>query len=158
MTLNQFNGMAVKLTQLLKNTDVITVENTGKEKTLEEMVNKLCQLNQFADKNNLLKCVMDRERLRTTNLGDGFAVPHGQCKNVTKSMLLLGISQEGVEWECFNHAKAHIILLSISPEHNAERLAVLARSVKVFSQTSVKQLLSFDLKGIYDKLAEIDKL
>ena len=51
------------------------------------------------DKNNLLENLIERERLETTGIGDGIALPHARTDSVSQLVIGFGRSDQGIEYD-----------------------------------------------------------
>ena len=63
----------------------------------------------------LLELLRLRERLGTTAIGKGVAVPHARSLTVERTALLIARSSRGVEWEAPDGSPVHLLLLALSP-------------------------------------------
>ena len=61
--------------------------------------------------------VLARERSVSTGMEMGIALPHGSCDRIENMMGALGISREGIEFDCLDGQPAHLILLLVLPRH-----------------------------------------
>jgi mannitol/fructose-specific phosphotransferase system IIA component (Ntr-type) len=59
--------------------------------------------------------VLDRERMMSTGLENGIAIPHGKCNSVKKLIVAVGLKPDGVDFECADGQPARIFLLTLSP-------------------------------------------
>lgn len=58
---------------------------------------------------------MAREKLGSTGIGQGVALPHARIENIKKPIVLIGISQKGIDFSSLDGAPVYIIFLIISP-------------------------------------------
>jgi mannitol/fructose-specific phosphotransferase system IIA component (Ntr-type) len=81
----------------------------------------------------LLELLRLRERLGTTALGKGVAVPHARSLTVDRPSLVVARSHRGVEWDAPDGLPANLLLLVLSPGEWGEEAhhAFLARAVGV---------------------------
>lgn len=81
----------------------------------------------------LLELLRLRERLGTTAIGKGVAVPHARSLTVDRPSLLVARSHRGVEWDAPDGLPANLLLLVLSPGEWGEEAhhAFLARAVGV---------------------------
>ena len=73
----------MRLTDVLKE-DFILTDLKSKKKTelLEEMISNISEKVGGLDRKKVLETVIERERLGTTGIGNGIAIPHGKVKGV----------------------------------------------------------------------------
>ncbi|MDD7984049.1 cation:proton antiporter [Lentisphaera marina] len=79
---------------------------------------------------DIIQSTISREQLMSTGLENGLAVPHCRTDLVKKPILLIGIHENGADFDCFDHGKAHVIALIITPlndpESQLELISILA--------------------------------
>jgi PTS system nitrogen regulatory IIA component len=81
-----------------------------------------------------LEDVFERERLGTTGIGDGIAIPHARTDAVDQLVIALGRSARGVEFESLDGKKVKLLFLMGTPKgsvsHYLKILAQLTRLLK----------------------------
>ncbi len=84
-----------------------------------------------------------RERLGSTGLGHGLAVPNARSLLVTRPALLVGRSRRGVDWGAEDGAPVQVVLLVISPAGTSApcHVAAVARAVAATRTARVRQRL-----------------
>jgi PTS system nitrogen regulatory IIA component len=74
-----------------------------------------------------LKVLKEREKLGTTGIGDGVAIPHGKMDCIERIVLVVGRSEQGVEFDALDHKPCTIFFLVLAPEQVVgQHLRVLA--------------------------------
>lgn len=104
------------LTQILQPTCIkAPIENTDKEKAIEELVQLLANSGQITNSKDAFRSVMDREQQRSTGIGSGIAIPHGKCASVKELVMAMGITKEPIDFESIDNKPVKIIVLLVSP-------------------------------------------
>ncbi|HDQ45253.1 MAG TPA: PTS sugar transporter subunit IIA [bacterium] len=117
----------------LLNDAMITVsfEDTTKENVIRTLIDLASGSGRIQDKETALKAVMERERLMSTGLEKGVAVPHAKTGTVKDLVLTLGISREGVDFASADGKPSHLFFLLLAPvaaaAPNIQALAQIAR-------------------------------
>ena len=94
------------------------------------------------DRNEVLKVLHERERLGSTGIGDGVAIPHGKLKNIDNLLLSFGCSKTGVEFDSMDGQPAHLFFLLLAPEESVGiHLKTLARISKLLKNPEVRSAL-----------------
>jgi PTS system nitrogen regulatory IIA component len=76
----------------------------------------------------LVRVLMERERLGSTGIGGGIGIPHGKMERLTSLVLGVGISHQGVDFESLDGRPTRIFFLLMTPENSAGlHLKLLAR-------------------------------
>jgi len=85
---------------------------------------------------DLLEKLLAREKLGTTAIGGGVAIPHCKVGGLKAPVLLLGLSRRGVDFQSLDGRATHIIFLVLSPlENPGVNLRVLASIAKLLRKS-----------------------
>ena len=126
---------------LLKEAILSDLKANDKKGVLEELVTPVARI---ADINhdNLVKVLMERERLGSTGIGEGIGIPHGKVKDLESLVLGFGLSKKGVDFDSMDGRPAHIFFLLLTPENSTGlHLKLLARISRILKNDSFKQNL-----------------
>jgi len=118
----------MKIRSLLSE-DMIIPEITSSERNpaLEEMVRFLKSKDKIRKDKELFEKLLQREKLGSTAIGDGIAIPHCKLTEAESPLLVLGISRKGVHFEALDGRPTHIFFLVISsPDDPGQSLQILA--------------------------------
>ena len=81
-----------------------------------------------------LKAVIQREALGTTAIGHGMAVPHARIEGITDTVLALGLSRAGVEFNALDHEPVRAIFLVIGSQDDPEQYLDVMRRISTLIQ------------------------
>jgi fructose-specific phosphotransferase system IIA component len=105
-----------------------------KEDAIRELARLMESTQGMIDFNLFLEDVFERERLGTTGIGDGIAIPHARTDAVDQLVIALGRSARGVEFESLDGKKVKLLFLMGTPKgsvsHYLKILAQLTRLLK----------------------------
>jgi PTS system nitrogen regulatory IIA component len=91
---------------------------------------------------DLVKVLLERERLGSTGIGGGIGIPHGKLKSLDTLALGFGLSRDGVDFESMDGRPTHIFFLLVTPENSTGlHLKVLARISRILKNDLFKQKL-----------------
>ena len=79
-----------------------------KKEALVELVDRLVFLHPELDRENVLQTLEDREKIGSTGVGDGVAIPHGKLKGLTTVVGVFGRSKEGIDFESLDGKPVHL--------------------------------------------------
>ena len=121
-------------TLLTEDLILLDLKSRSREDVLREMVGYLKAKGKITKNKNLYEKLIQREKLGSTAIGDGIAIPHCKIKGIKPPfLLLLGISKRGVSFDALDGKPSHIFFLVISspdnPGMNLEALASIAKLV-----------------------------
>ena len=136
------------------------LKGTTKREVIIELVNALKEANLIQDADKAVNVVLEREKLGSTGIGDGVAIPHGKLKGIKNILCAFGRSKEGVEFDSVDHNPVHIFFLLIAPEDSAsQHLQMLSRISKILRDPSFrKSLVELGQGGdMYQKVVEEDR-
>ena len=79
--------------------------------------------------------LMSREKLGSTGIGGGIAIPHGKLKGVTKPVLIFVVSQESIAFDAIDNQPVDIFCAILIPENQCQtHLSTLAAIARLLSQ------------------------
>jgi len=136
------------------------LEGTTKKEVVLELVNALKNANLIEDVDKAVNVVLEREKLGSTGIGDGVAIPHGKLKGIRNILCAFGRSIKGVDFDSVDHNPVHIFFLLIAPEDSASlHLQMLSRISKILRDPSFRKGLIESGKedSLYQKVIEEDR-
>lgn len=133
----------MKISELLNpEAIVVDLKSTEKNALLEELTEALARVEKGLDRNQVVEVLKERERLGSTGIGEGVAIPHGKLKNIDHLMLSFGRSRDGIDFDAMDGRPAHLFFLLIAPEDSVGiHLKTLARISKLLKNPQTRQLL-----------------
>jgi fructose-specific phosphotransferase system IIA component len=87
-----------------------------KEEALKELVDLASRSSLVKDKAELLKAVVEREKLVTTGVGYGVAFPHAKTKAIKGIVIAFGRSKAGIDFEAMDKKPVYLFFLIAAPE------------------------------------------
>lgn len=135
--------------------DIATQDKQEMLKEFSQLLEKTIGLK--ADK--VFSVLTEREKLGSTGIGEGVAIPHGKLRDITELVCCFGRSQKGIEFDAIDGKPVHLIFLLLAPENSAgTHLKALAKISKILKDPNFrKQLL--ETKGaeqLYQVIKEED--
>jgi PTS system nitrogen regulatory IIA component len=84
--------------------------------------------------------LLEREKLGSTGIGDGIAIPHGKSKALDGLIMACGRSPEGVDFESMDGKPTHLFFVLLAPESSAGiHLKALAKISRMLKDTAFRQ-------------------
>ena len=112
----------MRLSEILGEDNVISDLKARDKKTfLEELAQTIVDQEPDLDKSSLVKVLLDRERLGSTGIGDGVAIPHGKYNGLSQPMVSFGRSHKGLDFESMDGQPAFLFFLLVAPENSTSR-------------------------------------
>lgn len=115
----------------------LDTEISSKKKLLELIANIVADQTRLAE-SSIYNNLLNRERLGSTGLGHGIAVPHARVENLDKTIGCLFRLKEPVNFEAPDNQPVDLVFTIIIPqEATEEHLMILSSLARIFSQTDV---------------------
>ena len=94
------------------------------------------------DPQHLLDALMERERLGTTGIGHGIAIPHARLPELDRLVGLFARLEQPVDFESLDDQPSDLIFLLLAPDSaDADSLKALARISRVLRDPALRQRL-----------------
>ncbi len=133
----------MKLINYLK-PEYIAVELTAdsKEELLTKMVDLASKNPHVLDKDKVRNAILERERIMSTGVGKGFAIPHGKTDAVNDIVLAFATTAEPVDYAAMDNEPVRLVLLLVSRDSDVgSRLRLLSRASKVMNSDAARKSL-----------------
>jgi PTS system nitrogen regulatory IIA component len=149
----------------MKITDFLSVEmvmpdlaGQNKPAVLKELAQGLSARHPQIPVDELLAVLTERERLGSTAIGDGIAIPHGKLARVDRIVGAFGRHVQGVDFESLDGNPTHLFFVLVAPEDSTLHLRALARVSRLFKEPSFRQKLldAADANEIFRLIKEED--
>jgi PTS system nitrogen regulatory IIA component len=115
---------------------------TEKNEVLAELTDAILKVENGLDRDEVIKVLQERERLGSTGIGEGVAIPHGKLKDLRQLVISFGRSLDGVDFDSMDGKPAHLFFLLIAPEESVGvHLKTLARISKLLKNPAVRDRL-----------------
>jgi len=126
----------LKLSRLLReDTVLLDVESRDRDAALGEMARTLAGRGAVNSADLFLDRLIDREKMGSTALGNGVAVPHCRVEGLTAPVILLARSRQGVEFGALDGRPVYVFfMLATPPDKPALNLQALAAVAKLVRQ------------------------
>jgi PTS system nitrogen regulatory IIA component len=144
------------LTDLVATNAIIpALKVTSKKQVLAELASKAADLS-GQNERTILEILQQREKLGSTGVGNGIAIPHGKLPKLGKLFGLFARLERPVDFEALDGQPVDLIFLLLAPEAaGADHLKALARVARLLRDPEVARKLrdSRDADALYAVLA-----
>lgn len=123
----------------------------GKKQALQELATKAAELTGQSER-AVLEVLMQRERLGSTAVGNGIAIPHGKLPKLEKLFGLFARLGRPIDFEALDNQPVDLVFLLLAPEGaGADHLKALARVARLLREPDVAKKLreSEDAEALY---------
>src|SRR6516164_5377382 len=109
----------MKISEILNPESVLAdLKGQNKPQILRELATRLTSGRQLSVE-ELTAVLSERERLGSTAIGDGIAIPHGKIRGVDQIVGTFGRKLAGVEFDSLDGNPTHLFFLLVAPEDSA---------------------------------------
>ncbi len=106
----------INLTGLIKEKNIkLDLRETKKKKLLVELVDFIALSGKLRDKKAFLNDLLKREKLGSTGIGNGVAIPHAKSARVRDFILAFARQDEGVDFGALDGEKTYLFFVLASP-------------------------------------------
>ncbi|MCF8027085.1 MAG: PTS sugar transporter subunit IIA [Desulfobacteraceae bacterium] len=147
------------LDYITADTILTNLQATDKKGVIDELTEPVAALTGL-EQRNIVRVLIERERLGSTGIGDGIAIPHGKINGIESLVLGFGLSRNGVNFDALDGKPAHIFFLLLSADDSTGlHLRVLARISKLLRDQDFKGKLTrvHSAQQVMDVLSEVDE-
>jgi PTS system nitrogen regulatory IIA component len=131
----------------------------GKKQALQELAFQAARLTGLAE-SAIYEALLQRERLGSTGIGEGIAIPHGKLPGLDKIFGLVARLDKPVDFEALDGQPVDVLFLLLAPEGaGADHLKALARVARVLREPGLIERLraTRDAAALYAIMTEMPK-
>ncbi|NOZ37276.1 MAG: PTS IIA-like nitrogen regulatory protein PtsN [Gammaproteobacteria bacterium] len=129
----------------------------SKKRALEALSQLLAQDQVYVTSGDIFDSLLSRERLGSTGVGYGVAIPHGRVKNTRQASGAFIRLAEGIDFDAIDREPVDLIFALLVPEESTdEHLAILSELASLFNEQSFRDSLrqASDKHEIYSLIRE----
>jgi len=133
------------------------VDAHSKKRALEALSQLLAQDQQYATAGDIFDSLLSRERLGSTGIGYGVAIPHGRVKNTRQASGAFIRLAEGIDFDAIDKAPVDLLFAMLVPEESTdEHLQILSELANLFNQQGFRdsRRQASDAHEIYSLIRE----
>jgi len=150
----------MKISQILR-PEAVVPELHAEEKmgVLRELSETIAAMDQSIDGQEVLKALANRERLGSTGIGHGVAIPHTKLPGLSRIHAAFGRSARGVDFESIDGQPAHLFFVLIAPDKKVgSHLAALERASRLLhNEDNRHRLLQAPADMLFETIREADE-
>jgi PTS system nitrogen regulatory IIA component len=132
----------VKIVEFLQPGAVVgDLVGTSPAAVLAELARPLASSHRL-DAQRLTEILLEREKLGSTGIGDGVAIPHGKVPGLPLLMACFGRARTGVDFKAIDGKPTHLFFALFAPENSAgAHLKALARISRIFKNPTFREAI-----------------
>jgi|TARA_Y100000031_G_C8158927_1_gene355953 fructose-specific phosphotransferase system IIA component len=132
----------------------------SKVEAIEALVDLLVKENKVLDRKSYLDLVLERERMGSTGIGKGIAIPHGKTDAIKSVAIAFGRSKQGIDFDSLDDQPVKLIFLLAAPNDAGPiYLKALARLSRILRKEDFRQSLlkAKKEKAVLDLIESIEE-
>lgn len=117
----------IKISKYLDANLVASFDAKTRDEALNTLIEKLDAAGKLRNKKTFSDAIMDREKIVSTGIGMGVAIPHAKLADYDDFFIAIGVLQKGVDWNALDHAPVRLIFMIGGPDDKqTEYLQILS--------------------------------
>ena len=138
----------MSISSLLATNRIFTNTEISSKKRLLEFISEQAAKDLSLVQSKIYHKLLERERLGSTGLGKGIAVPHARLANISDAQVYFLKLQQPINYDAIDKQKVDLIFVLFIPEESTEEhLQILASLAKIFSQKPVTEKIRNSLSA-----------
>lgn len=136
----------VKITRYLDPKLVVLLSTETRDDTLHALIERLKGENKLKDSDTFFNSIIERERIVSTGIGMGVAIPHAKLPDYNEFFIAIGILPKGVDWKALDGGPVRIVFMIGGPDDKqTEYLQILSSlTMAIKDETRRKKLLTLN--------------
>ena len=134
----------MKILDILPSEALVAPDLVGETKNdvVRELAVHLAEQHREIDAEKLIDVLWERERLGSTAIGDGIAIPHGKLPGLSGVRAAFGRHKAGVDFESLDGNPTRLFFVLVAPEDSVgQHLKALARVSRLLKDSSFRDRL-----------------
>ena len=108
----------MKISDILEEKLVMTnLEKTTKEEVINAMIDVLSQSSKVLEKEKVRAAIFEREKIMSTGVGNGFAIPHGKTDGVSDVVAAFGVTAQPIDYQSLDEKPVRLIFLLVGRDN-----------------------------------------
>ncbi|MBN9377608.1 MAG: PTS sugar transporter subunit IIA [Chlamydiales bacterium] len=121
------NFIMIKISKYLKQNLISFLSANNRDNALHAMIENLYQEGVLHDKETFYQAILEREKVVSTGIGMGVAIPHAKLSGYESFFIAIGILPKGVDWKSLDGSPVRIIIMIGGPDDKqTEYLQILS--------------------------------
>ncbi len=121
----------MKVSELLTPGVIISdLKGNKKEEVINELIDLFKSDSRVQDIEKVRSAVLDREKIMSTGVGKGFAIPHGKTNSITDIIAAFGKTKNPIDYDALDNQPVHLVFLLVGKDN------LVSKHIKLLSRIS----------------------
>ncbi|MDP1880093.1 MAG: fructose PTS transporter subunit IIA [Parachlamydiaceae bacterium] len=123
---------------------VLFLNATTRDEVLSQMVQNLFNAGKLNHQEQFLQAILDREKIVSTGIGLGIAIPHAKLASYNEFFIVIGILDKPVQWNALDGAPVRMVFMIGGPDDKQTEYLQILSSLTQFlkNEEHRQQILS----------------
>ena len=137
----------MRISDILTEDLIVTgLEGDSKDDIIEKMVDLVGTSPKVLDIDKVRKAIFERERIMSTGVGNGFAIPHGKTDAVSDIVAAFAVTEEEIDYDSLDEKPVRLVFLLVGKDNLVgPHIKLLSRISRLMNKEEFrKQLLTLE--------------
>ncbi|HSQ74828.1 MAG TPA: PTS sugar transporter subunit IIA [Bacteroidota bacterium] len=108
----------MKISDILTDDLVVAgLDGTSKNDIIDAMVDLVATSPKVLDKEKVREAILERERIMSTGVGNGFAIPHGKTDAVTDIVAAFAVTEKDIDYDSLDEKPVRLVFLLVGKDN-----------------------------------------
>lgn len=119
---------------------VVFLDVDSRDEAIKTMVQKIYDAGKLQDQSSFYEAIIERERIVSTGIGMGAAIPHAKLTSYDDFFIAIGILRKGLDWNALDGAPVRVIFLIGGPDDKqTEYLQILSSLTQAIKDEQIRK-------------------
>jgi PTS system fructose-specific IIC component len=133
----------MKITDILNEKVIVTkLAGTTKAEILNAMIDLAATSERVTDKEKMRSAILEREKIMSTGVGSGFAIPHGKTDAVQDIVAAFAITEQPIDYQSLDDQPVRIVFLLVGKDNSVgPHIKLLSRISRLMNKEEFRKKL-----------------
>jgi len=133
----------MKISDILNESLVVTaLSGTTKEEIIDSMIDLVATSPKVLDKDKVRDAIFEREKIMSTGVGNGFAIPHGKTDAVSDIVAAFAVTAEPIDYQSLDEKPVRLVFLLVGKDNMVgPHIKLLSRISRLMNKEEFRKRL-----------------
>ena len=133
----------MKITDILSEKVIVTkLAGTTKGEILNSIINLAATSDRVIDKEKMRSAILEREKIMSTGVGSGFAIPHGKTDAVQDIVAAFASTEQPIDYQSLDDQPVRIVFLLVGKDNSVgPHIKLLSRISRLMNKEEFRKKL-----------------
>jgi fructose-specific phosphotransferase system IIA component len=133
----------MKITDILNEKVIVTnLPGTSKAEILNAMIDLAAKSDRVVDKERMRSAIFEREKIMSTGVGSGFAIPHGKTDAVSDIVAAFAVTDNPIDYQSLDDQPVRIVFLLVGKDNSVgPHIKLLSRISRLMNKEDFRKKL-----------------